>query len=119
MPWTIPRPGFFAQNLGHAYRADIRDHDRVLTSSGWRVNFRGGHPLRVRFEGRWREGTGTLVEDVDEVARFYADRIAAIGWQKAGRQLGIRINVDRAPTLEELREAVTRSHLSVLHLALD
>lgn len=97
----------------------IDGHLRVLTNSGWRVNFRGDHPLRVRFEGRWRDGTGTLIEDVDEVARVYAARIAATGWQKAGRQLGIRINVDRQPTLEELREAVTRSHLSVLHLTVN
>lgn len=91
----------------------------VLTNAGWRVNFRGGHPLQVRFDGRWRAGTGTLIEDVDEVARFYAARIAELGWQTAGRQLGIRINVDRAPTLEELHEAVDRSRLSVLDLTLD
>ncbi len=34
LPWTILRPGFFAQNLGDAYRADIRDHDRVAVPAG-------------------------------------------------------------------------------------
>ncbi len=29
LPWTILRPGFFAQNLGDTYRADIRGHDRA------------------------------------------------------------------------------------------
>lgn len=34
LPWTILRPGFFAQNLGGAYRSDIRDHDRVVVPAG-------------------------------------------------------------------------------------
>ena len=34
LPWTILRPGFFAQNLGGPYRADIRDHDRVVVPAG-------------------------------------------------------------------------------------
>lgn len=31
---TILRPGFFAQNLGDAYRADIRDNDRLYLPAG-------------------------------------------------------------------------------------
>lgn len=115
---------FRGRRSGRDYQVPVGIHRidgrlRVLSNAAWRVNFRDGHPVQVRFDGRWREGTGILVEDGDRVARFYADRIADIGWQKAGRQLGIRINVDREPTLEELREAVDRSHLSVLDLALD
>jgi uncharacterized protein YbjT (DUF2867 family) len=34
VPWTFLRPSFFAQNLGAAYRADIRDHDRIRLASG-------------------------------------------------------------------------------------
>lgn len=32
--WTILRPGFFAQNLADAYRADVLRDDRVLLPSG-------------------------------------------------------------------------------------
>lgn len=32
--WTILRPGFFAQNLGDAYRRDIRDDDRLYVPAG-------------------------------------------------------------------------------------
>ena len=32
--WTFLRPSFFAQNLGAAYCADIRDHDRIRLASG-------------------------------------------------------------------------------------
>jgi len=37
---TILRPGFFAQNLGDAYAADIRDHDEIHVPAGrGRVSF--------------------------------------------------------------------------------
>lgn len=32
--WTILRPGFFAQNLQHAYLRDIRDDDRLYVPAG-------------------------------------------------------------------------------------
>ena len=34
LSWTILRPGFFTQNLADAYRADIRDDDRILLPAG-------------------------------------------------------------------------------------
>lgn len=34
MRWTILRPGFFAQNLGDAYRQDIREEDRLYVPAG-------------------------------------------------------------------------------------
>jgi uncharacterized protein YbjT (DUF2867 family) len=34
IPHTILRPGFFAQNLGDAYRRDIVDDDRILVPAG-------------------------------------------------------------------------------------
>lgn len=32
--WTFLRAGFFAQNLGDAYRLDIRDHDELFVPAG-------------------------------------------------------------------------------------
>ncbi|MEZ5267396.1 MAG: hypothetical protein R2789_02100 [Microthrixaceae bacterium] len=29
IPWTMLRPGFFAQNLGDAYRLDINEDQRI------------------------------------------------------------------------------------------
>lgn len=34
LPWTILRPGFFAQNLADAYREDIRRDDRIYLPAG-------------------------------------------------------------------------------------
>lgn len=34
LAWTILRPGFFAQNIGTAYRDDIVHHDRIVVPAG-------------------------------------------------------------------------------------
>jgi len=39
VPWTILRPGFFVQNLGDAYRADIREGVLVLPAGHARVAY--------------------------------------------------------------------------------
>jgi hypothetical protein len=100
-------------------RRNIAGKLGTLTSSGWRVNFRGGTEVEVTLEGkRWR-GHAELVEDPDEVARLYGNLIEEYGLEQAGRRLGIRINVDRMPTHEELVAAVKRSGLSFITIDLD
>ena len=32
--WSIPRPGFFAQNLGGPYRQDVREDSRIYLPAG-------------------------------------------------------------------------------------
>jgi hypothetical protein len=73
-----------------------------------------GIPARGTLEGERRRGRAALVEDPDEVARVYASLIDEYGYEKAGRRLGVRINVDRAPTHEELVDAIRRSGLSLV-----
>jgi hypothetical protein len=58
------------------------------------------------------------VEDTDEVARIYANLIEEYGREQAVRRLGIRINVDRMPTREELVDALERSVLSFVAIDL-
>lgn len=89
----------------------------VLTSSRWRANLRGGPtPVELTVLGRRVAATAVLEEDPLAVAEVYRRLIGEIGPDQAGRRLGIRINVDRAPTYEELVYAVQREHLSVLQL---
>ena len=59
-----------------------------------------------------------LVEDTDEVAGIYANLIEEYGREQAVRRLGIRINVDRMPTREELVDALERSVLSFVAIDL-
>jgi hypothetical protein len=100
-------------------RRNIYGHLGTLTSSGWRVNFRGGTEVEVTLEGKRRRGHAELVEDPDEVARLYGNLIEEHGLEQAARRLGIRINVDRMPTHEELVDVVRRSGLSFITIDLD
>ncbi|MGV8964902.1 MAG: nitroreductase/quinone reductase family protein [Cellulomonas sp.] len=98
--------------------AYVADGDRlvVLTTSMWRVNLRERPDVQVTLRGRRVGARAELVEDPDAVARVYGARIAEVGYAKAGRRMGIRINVDRPPTHEELVDAVRRDGLSVVYL---
>ncbi len=44
--------------------------------------------------------------------------INRLGWRAAQRRLGIRVNVGRTPTVDELVEAVRASGLSIVRLDL-
>jgi hypothetical protein len=46
----------------------------------------------------------------------YERLFQALGWRAAQRRLGLRVNVDRAPTRSELAEAVQASGLSLVRL---
>ena len=45
-----------------------------------------------------------------------ASQVGEHGHAKAGRRMGIRINVDRVPTHEEMVDAARRDHLSLIYL---
>jgi hypothetical protein len=136
MRWILGSPlhGLFDEHLlllhfrgrktGHAYTVVVghRNVDGrmgILTNSGWRVNLRGDAPVEVTLKGGLRRGRAELVEEPEKVARVYADLIGEYGYQRAGRRLGIRINVDRMPSREELIDLVWRTGLSVVVLNLE
>lgn len=110
---------------GRVYSTPVAYHRQadgslmVLTSSAWRVNLRGGPtPVTLTLLGRRVPATAVLEEDPWEVAQVYRRLIEPVGLAQAGRRLGIRITVNRAPTEEELVEAARREHLSVVRLVL-
>lgn len=100
--------------------AYVADGDRlvVLTTSTWRVNLRERPDVHVTLRGRRLAARAELVEDPDAVAQVYGARIAEVGYTKAARRMGIRINVDRPPTHQELVDAARRDKLSVVYLTL-
>ncbi|WP_328465777.1 nitroreductase/quinone reductase family protein [Actinoplanes sp. NBC_00393] len=102
-----------------AYRAIADGRLLVLTSSGWRANLRGGTNVGVTMFGERRQARANLVEDPQTVASTYLYLIEEVGHEKAGRRLGIRINVPRLPTLAELEEAARRDGLSLIYLTVD
>ena len=99
-----------------AYRDAPDGRLLVLTSSVWRVNLRGRPEVEVTLRGRRLPARAELVADVDAVAQVYRTLIAEQGHAKAGRRMGIRINVERVPTHEELVDAARREGLSLVYL---
>lgn len=91
----------------------------LLTGAPWRVNLRGRPQVEATYRGHRQPAVADLVEDPGVVAGVYRELISAVGPKKAGRQMGIRINVDRVPTVDELEEAVRRDGLAVIHLTLE
>ena len=99
-----------------AYRPSDDGRLLVLTNSVWRLNLRDRHAVEVTLHGVRGPARAELVEDPAAVAEVYHQLIPEVGHAKAGRRMGIRINVDRAPTLAELEEAVRRDGLSLVYL---
>ncbi len=102
-----------------AYRVQDDGRLLVLTSSVWRLNLRDIDAVEVTWRGLRQPATAELVEDPPQVAAVYARLIDEVGPAKAARQLGVRIDVDRAPTRDELVEAVVRDGLSLVYLRVD
>jgi deazaflavin-dependent oxidoreductase (nitroreductase family) len=88
----------------------------VLTNAGWRANLRDNRAVTVTILGETRPASAELVEDPDRVATIYRSRIDQVGHDRAGRRLGIRINVPRPPTPAELAEAARRDGLAAIYL---
>ena len=101
---------FDGRRTGKRYEVVVGRHELsgtlvVPTGSRWRLNLRGGAPVEVTLGGRRRAGRAELVEDPDEVARAYGELLDRVGARNAQR-VGLRVNVDRAPTREELKTAL-------------
>ena len=95
---------------GRTYTVPVGRHfeDGALTVAArgtWRVNLRGGASVRVTIDGQEHSAHAELQEDPDEVAGAYLELLRRNGIRGA-QQLGLKLNVDRLPTIEELKPAV-------------
>lgn len=88
----------------------------VFTNSGWRHNFVGGRDIEVTLRGRREPARAVLVNRPAEIAKLYDRLISELGVKRAARRLGLRLNVDRAPTQSELEHAARRSGLSMVRI---
>lgn len=96
-----------------AGRHELDGRPATFTNSIWRLNFRGGRDCEVVLGGVEHHAHADLIEDPERVAGVYGALIDRLGNRDAQRRLGIRINVDRRPTDEELAAAVRSSGLSI------
>ncbi len=95
---------------GREYAIPIgrHQHGSVLTVAArgrWRFNLRGGANVRIRIDGREHAAYGELEEDPEQVAKAYLALLQRSGTRGAS-QLGLKLNVDRLPTVDELKPAV-------------
>jgi hypothetical protein len=75
----------------------------VFTNSGWRHNFAGGQDIEITLKSVRQPAHVVLCDDPDEVADIYGWLINELGTARASRRLGLRFNVDRAPSRDELK----------------
>ncbi len=88
----------------------------ALIGSVWKLNFRGGAPASVLYDGR--ETTmrgGALIEDREQTVSLFHRCASAYGPKRAQRMMGgLRFREDRIPSVEEFREAVEVNKLAAI-----
>jgi hypothetical protein len=110
---------FTGSKSGKTYRLPVGQHEllgkrSVFTRRTWGLNFRGGADAKLRLGDGWHDARGTLVDDPETVARAYLEGVKKVGWEKAKGTLGLKINVGREPTIEELKDYVQRTGYRVI-----
>jgi F420H(2)-dependent quinone reductase len=82
------------------------DSTLVVSVSGrWRHNLRGGVPVRLTVDGRERAGYAEVIDDPDEVVQIFKLLLDRLGPGGAAL-LGMKLNVGRLPTADEIRPVV-------------
>lgn len=99
------------RKTGRRYLVPVGRHDDgadfiVSVSGNWRYNLTDGDEVAVIVDGRQRSGVMEVVRDVDEVASIFKMLCDRYGRRKASL-IGLRVNVPRSPTVEEVRPAVS------------
>jgi hypothetical protein len=98
------------RKTGRTYVVPVGRHETngafVVSAMGaWRENLRGGAAVRLVIDGRTQAGYAELEEDPDQVAQGYKTLLDQLG--RKPRDLGLKVNVPRSPTIEELKPALT------------
>lgn len=111
---------FKGRKSGQPYDFPIRAHTLdgdfyAVTSNRWRLNFRGGAPLRITHDGRTAEYQGTLVEDPAEVAEVLLKLTDHYGWKRAQHKLALKFTTEGSPTHEDFASVVEREKICAIH----
>jgi hypothetical protein len=111
------------RKTGRTYNVPVGRHESegtimVYAAGSWRQNLRGGAPVRTVLDGAQRTGYAELEEDPDRVAHAYKARLDRLGVGNA-RQLGLKVNIPRSPTAEEIKPAVAERAIATIRLTDD
>ena len=108
------------RRTGRVYDVPVGRHEldgRLMTFGGgaWKVNLRGGADLEVTIDGRRRAAHAELEDDPERVTEIFDRLLRGLGNKRANR-LGLKVNVDRPPTLEEMRAGTAGRAMVLLTL---
>jgi deazaflavin-dependent oxidoreductase (nitroreductase family) len=104
---------------GRSYTLPVTRHERpdqtlVVSAAGsWRHNLRGGGDVRVTLAGREHTAHATVEEDPLRAAEVFKGLLERAG----ARAVGVKLNVDHAPTTDEIKPALAHRVIAYLKLA--
>lgn len=108
------------RKTGRVYTVPVGRHESggmflVSSKGAWRHNLRGGAPVKLTVDGRERAAYAELDEDPDEVAAVFKTLLSRYG-RTGPAMLGLRINVGRSPSTDEIKPAVARRAIARVRL---
>lgn len=104
---------------GRSYTLPVTRHEQpdgtlVVSAAGsWRHNLRGGGDVRVTLDGRERTAHVTVEEDPVRAAEVFKGVLD----RSTPRDVGVKVNVDRSPTSEEIKPVLAHRVVAYLKLA--
>jgi deazaflavin-dependent oxidoreductase (nitroreductase family) len=104
---------------GRSYTLPVTRHERtdgslVVSAAGsWRHNLQAGTDVRVTLDGRERTAHATPVQDPDQAAKVFAGLLD----RSSARGVGVKVNVDRSPTPEEIKPVLAHRVIAYLKFA--
>jgi deazaflavin-dependent oxidoreductase (nitroreductase family) len=104
---------------GRSYTMPVTRHQQpdgnlvVAAAGGWRHNLREGAEVRVTLDGQERTAHVTPEEDPVRATEVFKGLLERTGT----RAVGVKVNVDHSPTLDELKPVVAHRVIAYLKLA--
>jgi deazaflavin-dependent oxidoreductase (nitroreductase family) len=104
---------------GRDYTMPVTRHEQpdgtlvVSSAGGWRHNLRTGADVRVTLDGRERTAHVALEEDPVRATEVFKGLLERTGT----RAVGVKVNVDHAPTFDELKPVLAQRVIAYLTLA--
>lgn len=109
---------FTGRRSGSVYDFPVRVHRHAgdvyaVTSNRWRLNFRGGAPVRTTYDGRTIDSRGELIESPDAVADLLLSLTEGYG-KRAEHKLALKFTGTGSPTRDDFIEVVRDENLCAI-----
>jgi deazaflavin-dependent oxidoreductase (nitroreductase family) len=104
---------------GRTYTMPVTRHERpdgslvVSGAGGWRHNLQQGSDVRVTLDGREHTAHVAREEDQARAAEVFKQLLEDSG----SRAMGVKVNVDHVPTVDEIRPVLAQRVIAYLTLA--